>query len=65
MVTCPLCQLNLESQQEKIMKIYEEDVGLPILYYTQVLGLAMGISLKELGIIRCLTLTPEFERSLI
>lgn len=64
-VTCPLCQFNLESQQEKIMKVYEEDVGLPILYYTQVLGLAMGISLKELGITRCLTLTPEFERVLI
>jgi len=64
-VTCPLCQFNLEFQQEKIMKIYEEDIGLPILYYTQVLGLAMGLSLKELGIRRCLTLTPEFERALI
>jgi len=64
-VTCPLCQLNLEAHQEKIMKVYGDDVKLPILYYTQVLGLAMGISSEKLGILRCLTLTPEFEQVLV
>ncbi len=49
MVTsCPLCQFNLESFQDK-MGQYGGNPKYPILYFTQVMGIALGISEKELG----------------
>ncbi len=42
---CPLCQFNLETYQRKT-----ENAGrMPILYFTQVLGLALGLEGKALG----------------
>lgn len=48
---CPLCQFNLDGYQEKIAAKYER-VDIPTFYFTQVLGLAMGLSESELGIKR-------------
>lgn len=45
---CPLCQFNMESYQDKM----KEEMNLPILHFTQVLGLAMGIPAKKLGLQR-------------
>ncbi len=44
--TCPLCQYNLESAQ--LAKL-PADKRMPILYFTQVLGLALGLGEDELG----------------
>lgn len=49
---CPLCQLNLEINQKKIVKKYKEDVKLPILYFTQLMGLALGVAKEDLGFSR-------------
>ncbi len=49
---CPLCQFNLEITQEKIAKKYKEDFKIPILYFTQLMGLALGISKDDLGFSR-------------
>ncbi|MGB2907418.1 MAG: CoB--CoM heterodisulfide reductase iron-sulfur subunit B family protein [Candidatus Aminicenantaceae bacterium] len=49
---CPLCQFNLEMNQKKIIKKYNEDIKLPILYFTQLMGLALGISREDLGFSR-------------
>jgi len=46
--TCPLCQMNLEAYQEEINKAYNTNYNMPILFFTQVLGLALGFSNKEL-----------------
>lgn len=46
---CPLCQFNLEINQDKVVKRYKEDVKLPILYFTQLMGLALGIAKEDLG----------------
>jgi heterodisulfide reductase subunit B len=46
---CPLCQFNLEISQSKIVKRFGEDVRMPILYFSQLLGLALGIPREELG----------------
>ncbi len=46
---CPLCQFNLEMNQNKIVKKYKEDLKLPILYFTQLMGLALGIPKEDLG----------------
>lgn len=48
---CPLCQFNLDGYQEQIAAKFER-IDMPVLYFTQVLGLAMGLSAKELGIKR-------------
>jgi heterodisulfide reductase subunit B len=49
---CPLCQFNLEVTQAKIAKAFRDDVGMPVLYFSQVLGLALGIEKKDLGFSR-------------
>ena len=52
MVTvCPLCQFNLDGYQDQIARKYEA-VDIPIVYFTQVLGLAMGLPASELGLKR-------------
>ncbi|HDR00107.1 MAG TPA: disulfide reductase [candidate division WOR-3 bacterium] len=43
--TCPLCQYNLD-------RLRDRD-GLPVLYFTQLLGLALGLEPDELGFDNC------------
>ena len=47
---CPLCQLNLEAHQGKIKRQYHDDVTIPIPYFTQLIGMALGLSEKALGL---------------
>ena len=49
-VTCPYCRAQLESAQLEINENYNEKFNIPIFYYTELLGLAMGFSVEELGI---------------
>lgn len=49
-VTCPLCQTNLDTYQKKIESRYNIHLGLPVLYFTQIMGLAFGIEPKVLGL---------------
>ncbi len=46
---CPMCQLNLDGYQESVNKRFGTDYHIPILYFTQLMGLAMGMSADELG----------------
>jgi heterodisulfide reductase subunit B len=46
--TCPMCQMNLEAYQERINEVYRTDIKLPVAYFTQILGLALGFTPKEL-----------------
>jgi heterodisulfide reductase subunit B len=41
-VACPLCQSNLDSRQEEIAREAGKRYELPILYFTELIGLAMG-----------------------
>ena len=51
MVTpCPLCHLNLDGYQPKASSMTQSRIDLPILHMPQVIGLAMGISPKDLGL---------------
>jgi len=52
--TCPLCQINLEAYQNKINKKFETDFKMPVLFFTQIVGLALGGSPRELGLHRSL-----------
>jgi heterodisulfide reductase subunit B len=47
---CPLCQINLECYQEEVNRAYGTNYRIPILYFTQLMGLAFGIKPKKLGI---------------
>jgi heterodisulfide reductase subunit B len=49
-VGCPLCQSNLDLRQSEINKKYGKTFEIPVLYFTQVLGLALGIDWKKLGL---------------
>jgi len=48
--TCPLCHITLEAYQGKINKIYETSFNVPILYFTQLLGIALGLPAKSIGL---------------
>ena len=54
---CPLCQLNLDMRQRDIEKKEHERFGLPIFYFTQLLGLALGLPSSDLGL-RSLIVDP-------
>lgn len=46
---CPFCSVMYEGNQKKIEKDFEVTYNLPILFFTQVLGLAMGLDEAALG----------------
>lgn len=48
-VACPLCQMNLDLRQKQASKAVESFFNLPIPYFTQLIGLALGISPDVLG----------------
>jgi len=48
--TCPLCHFNLEAYQDKINEVYGTKFTIPILYFTQLLGIILGIPGDKLGI---------------
>lgn len=50
-VLCPLCQFNLDAFQGNIKKQYE-NVSIPVVYFTQLMGLAFGIPRTRLGLSR-------------
>jgi heterodisulfide reductase subunit B len=47
---CPMCQLNIDAYQAEANRFFSTNYEMPILYFTQLIGLAFGISAKELGI---------------
>jgi len=48
---CPLCQFNLDGYHDKIEAKWGS-VRIPTLYFTQLMGLAFGLSARELGMHR-------------
>lgn len=51
-VACPMCHSNLDMRRPDINKAIGETIKTPVLYVTQAIGLAAGISPKELGLHR-------------
>jgi heterodisulfide reductase subunit B len=46
---CPMCQLNLDAYQDSVNKQFGTNYKIPILYFTQLMGLAFGIPKNKLG----------------
>ena len=51
-VACPMCQASLDLRQQDMAKQGGKLYNMPILYITQLLGLCLGVSQKELGLSR-------------
>ena len=47
---CPFCSVMYDDNQKKIEATFEAEFGLPVLYYPQLLGLALGVEPKVLGL---------------
>lgn len=56
---CPLCQFNLECYQGKMQGRYGLNGTVPAVYFTQLMGLAFGLSAKKLGLNRLFVPMPE------
>jgi len=50
LVACPLCHSNLDMRQREIEKYLGVDLEIPVLYFTQLMGLAFGFGPGELGL---------------
>jgi succinate dehydrogenase / fumarate reductase, cytochrome b subunit len=66
MVTpCPLCHLNLDMQQPEAQKFVERDsLGLPVLHLPQLVGLALGLEPKQLGMNKHVVPTKDVQAKL-
>ncbi len=50
MVTpCPLCHISLDTYQEKASKKIKSSIELPVMHFSQLIGLAMGVEPEKLG----------------
>ena len=59
---CPLCHLNLDMQQPDAAKYVERDLGIPVLHLPQLVGLALGLEPKELGMGKHVVSTRDVQR---
>lgn len=49
-VACPLCQMNLDLRQRQAAKEAGRDFDIPVVYFSQLMGLAFGCKPRELGL---------------
>jgi len=49
-LVCPFCSVMYDGNQKSLESEYDTTFKLPVLYLTQILGLAMGLGRKELGL---------------
>jgi heterodisulfide reductase subunit B len=49
-VACPMCQVNLDSRQEAIAETRGVRYNLPVIYFTQLMGLAYGFSGTQMAL---------------
>lgn len=47
---CPFCHMMYDMNQVRIEKMFNESYGIPVLHYTQLLGLALGLQPDELAL---------------
>lgn len=47
--TCPMCNINLEVYQSQVNREFNTNYSIPVVYFTQLMGSAFGLSSKRLG----------------
>jgi heterodisulfide reductase subunit B len=58
-LVCPFCSVMYDGNQKSIESEFGTNYSLPVLYLTQILGLAMGFDRKELGLNMNIVKTKE------
>jgi len=58
-VTCPMCHLQLDAKQKAVESRFNIKIDLPVIYFTQLVGLAMNVDQKELGLLQHLVPTDK------
>jgi heterodisulfide reductase subunit B len=48
--SCPMCQVNLECYQQQVNQEFGTQFNVPVVYFSQLIGLAFGVAGKKLGI---------------
>jgi len=51
---CPLCQTNLDAYQGQVNRRFKTSFKLPILFFTQLMGVAFGLGDEDLGLKTCI-----------
>ena len=47
---CPLCHFNLDAYQDKVNRTFNTNFSVPILFFTQLLGVALGLSGTDISL---------------
>lgn len=47
---CPMCHLNLDVYQPRVNEVRVRSHRVPVLYFTQLIGVAMGLPARDLGL---------------
>ncbi|HEY3275768.1 MAG TPA: CoB--CoM heterodisulfide reductase iron-sulfur subunit B family protein [Syntrophorhabdaceae bacterium] len=64
-VACPLCQQNLDLRQSQVNSTMGTNFNIPILYFSQIVGLTYGLSPKALGLDKLIVSADHIVRSRI
>jgi heterodisulfide reductase subunit B2 len=48
--TCPMCNVNLEVYQAQVNQEFDTHFSIPVMYFTQLMGIALGLKPGSLGI---------------
>lgn len=62
--TCPMCNVNLEVYQRQVNREFGTNYSIPVVYFTQLMGAALGCEPKNLGINKDV-IPNAIERSLV
>jgi len=51
MVTvCPMCQINIDAYQGEMNRMFHTKYNMPIVFFTQLMGVAFGLEPKKVGV---------------
>ncbi|OGN98850.1 MAG: hypothetical protein A2Y89_04685 [Chloroflexi bacterium RBG_13_51_18] len=56
---CPLCQTNLDIYQSRVNKKFKTSYRLPVLFFTQLMGIAFGLEEDAIGLRNCIVPIEE------
>lgn len=59
-VACPMCHSNLDMRRPAANRYLGQDIGIPVLFITQLIGLSAGIPREELGLDRHFVPVPKW-----
>jgi heterodisulfide reductase subunit B len=60
---CPLCQMNLDLRQKQAARAVGLERRIPVLYFTQLMGLAFGVDNRRLGLEKlCVSAQPLLDK---